>query len=90
MQHKVKSNFRLPLFSVSIVVCFLLTQMSCNGSDQLEKALEEVLDDEEVKVEKSCVEKMEKQREPESRVLETQPAGIVSDSRFDDQLFSTS
>ncbi|XP_061594806.1 rab GTPase-activating protein 1-like [Cololabis saira] len=49
-------------------------KMSLNGSDQLEKALEEVLDDDEVKVEKSCVEKMEKHKEPESQVLETQPA----------------
>ncbi|XP_041862679.1 rab GTPase-activating protein 1-like isoform X1 [Melanotaenia boesemani] len=51
-------------------------KMSWNGNDQLEKAMEEVLDDdeEEVKVEKSCVEKMEKHREPESRALETQPA----------------
>ncbi|XP_029004110.1 rab GTPase-activating protein 1-like isoform X2 [Betta splendens] len=36
-------------------------KMSVNGSEQLEKAMEEVLDDEdEVKVEKSSVEKMEK------------------------------
>lgn len=39
--------------------------MSLNGSEQLEKAMEEVLDDEdEVKVEKSSVEKMEKHVEP--------------------------
>ncbi|XP_037830254.1 rab GTPase-activating protein 1-like isoform X2 [Kryptolebias marmoratus] len=52
-------------------------KMSWNGSDQLEKAMEEVLDDDdddEVKVEKSCVEKMEKQGEAESRVLKTHPA----------------
>ncbi|XP_054861199.1 rab GTPase-activating protein 1-like isoform X2 [Amphiprion ocellaris] len=51
-------------------------KMSWNGSEQLEKAMEEILDDDddEVKVEKSSVEKMEKHREPESRVLETQPA----------------
>ncbi|CAI5635459.1 unnamed protein product [Oreochromis niloticus] len=50
-------------------------KMSWNGSEQLEKAMEEVLDDDdEVKVEKSNVEKMEKHKEPESRVLQTQPA----------------
>ncbi|MED6294304.1 hypothetical protein CHARACLAT_019806 [Characodon lateralis] len=51
-------------------------KMSWNGSDQLEKAMEEVLDDddEEVKVEKSCVEQMEKHKEQESRVPESQPA----------------
>ncbi|KAM4574052.1 rab GTPase-activating protein 1-like isoform 1-T1 [Fundulus diaphanus] len=50
-------------------------KMSWNGSDQLEKAMEEVLDDDdEVKVEKSCVEQMEKHKEPESPALETQPA----------------
>lgn len=53
--------------------------MSWNGSEQLEKAMEEVLDDDdEVKVEKSNVEKMEKHKEPESRVLQTQPAGTYS------------
>lgn len=53
--------------------------MSWNGSEQLEKAMEEVLDDDdEVKVEKSNVEKMEKHKEPESRVLQTQPAGAHS------------
>ncbi|XP_071342186.1 rab GTPase-activating protein 1-like isoform X2 [Trachinotus anak] len=46
-------------------------KMSWNGNEQLEKAMEEVLDDDdEVKVEKSSVEKMEKHREPESQVLE--------------------
>lgn len=50
--------------------------MSWNGSEQLEKAMEEVLDDDdEVKIEKSSVEKMEKHKEPESRVLESQLAG---------------
>ncbi|XP_030583940.1 rab GTPase-activating protein 1-like isoform X2 [Archocentrus centrarchus] len=51
-------------------------KMSWNGSEQLEKAMEEVLDDDddEVKVEKSNVEKMEKHKEPESRVPEAQPA----------------
>ncbi|XP_070765706.1 rab GTPase-activating protein 1-like isoform X2 [Enoplosus armatus] len=51
-------------------------KMSWNGSEQLEKAMEEVLDDDddEVKVEKSSVEKMEKHRDPESRVLEPRPA----------------
>lgn len=38
--------------------------------------MEEVLDDDdEVKVEKSSVEKMEKHKDPESRVLEPQPPG---------------
>ncbi|KAK1896867.1 Rab GTPase-activating protein 1-like [Dissostichus eleginoides] len=51
-------------------------KMSWNGSEQLEKAMEDVLDDDddEVKVEKSNVEKMEKHRDPESQVLEAQPA----------------
>lgn len=54
-----------------------LPQMSWNGSEQLEKAMEEVLDDDdEVKVEKSSVEKMEKHMDPERQVLEPQPAGI--------------
>ncbi|XP_034737071.1 rab GTPase-activating protein 1-like isoform X2 [Etheostoma cragini] len=48
-------------------------KMSWNGSEQLEKAMEELLDDE-VKVEKSNVEKMEKHKDPESRVLEPRPA----------------
>ncbi|XP_005733247.1 rab GTPase-activating protein 1-like isoform X2 [Pundamilia nyererei] len=56
-------------------------KMSWNGSEQLEKAMEEVLDDDdEVKVEKSNVEKMEKHKEPESRVLQTQPAGTHSEA----------
>lgn len=51
--------------------------MSWNGSDQLERAMEEVLDDDdEVKVEKSCVERMEKHKEPESQVPDTKPEGI--------------
>lgn len=44
-----------------------LSQMSWNGSEQLEKAMEEVLDDDdddEMKVEKSNVEKMEKHSTP--------------------------
>ena len=50
--------------------------MSWNGSEQLEKAMEEVLDDDdEVKVEKSSVEKMEKHSDPETRVPEPGPAG---------------
>ncbi|XP_072245311.1 rab GTPase-activating protein 1-like isoform X1 [Leuresthes tenuis] len=51
-------------------------KMSWDGSDQLEKAMEEVLndDDDEVKVEKSCVEKMEKHKEPESKIVKTQSA----------------
>uniref|UniRef100_A0A7N6B4C6 Rab-GAP TBC domain-containing protein n=1 Tax=Anabas testudineus TaxID=64144 RepID=A0A7N6B4C6_ANATE len=43
-------------------------KMSWNGSEQLEKAMEEVLDDDdEVKVEKSSVEKMEKHKDPVSQ-----------------------
>uniref|UniRef100_H3CXT3 PID domain-containing protein n=1 Tax=Tetraodon nigroviridis TaxID=99883 RepID=H3CXT3_TETNG len=45
-------------------------KMSWNGSEQLEKAMEEVLDDDEMKVEKSNVEKMEKHSRPESTVPE--------------------
>lgn len=53
--------------------------MSWNGSEQLEKAMEEILDDDdEVKVEKSSVEKMEKHRDPESQVLEPRPPGTLS------------
>ncbi|KAM3619582.1 uncharacterized protein V6R79_010431 [Siganus canaliculatus] len=49
--------------------------MSWNGSEQLVKAMEEVLDDDdEVKVEKSSVEKMEKHSNPETRSLESRPA----------------
>lgn len=56
-----------------------LPQMSWNGSEQLEKAMEEVLDDDdEVKLEKSSVEKMEKHSDPESRPLEPRPSGIDS------------
>ncbi|XP_039983700.1 rab GTPase-activating protein 1-like isoform X3 [Xiphias gladius] len=53
--------------------------MSWNGSEQLEKAMEEVLDDDdEVKVEKSNVEKMEKHRDSdsESQVLEPRPPEV--------------
>lgn len=51
--------------------------MSWNGSEQLEKAMEEVLDDDdEVKVEKSSVEKMEKHNDPQTKVQEHRPAGI--------------
>ncbi|XP_056269799.1 rab GTPase-activating protein 1-like [Pseudoliparis swirei] len=51
-------------------------KMSVNGSEQLEKAMEEMLDDDdnEVKVEKSNVEKMEKHEDSEDRVLEPTPA----------------
>ncbi|KAL3047222.1 hypothetical protein OYC64_021441 [Pagothenia borchgrevinki] len=51
-------------------------KMSWNGSEQLVRAMEDVLDDDddEVKVEKSNVEKMEKHKDPESQVLEPQPA----------------
>lgn len=53
--------------------------MSWNGSEQLEKAMEEVLDDEdEVKVEKSSVEKMEKHKDPEGQVVEPQSPGTNS------------
>lgn len=54
--------------------------MSWNGSEQLEKAMEEVLDDDddEMKVEKSSVEKMEKHSTPETRAPEPVPAGIDS------------
>ncbi|XP_034386342.1 rab GTPase-activating protein 1-like isoform X1 [Cyclopterus lumpus] len=52
-------------------------KMSWNGSEQLEKAMEDVLDDDdEVKVEKSNVEKMEKHKDAEDRVLEPRPALI--------------
>ncbi|XP_061884406.1 rab GTPase-activating protein 1-like isoform X1 [Entelurus aequoreus] len=49
-------------------------KMSWNGSEQLEKAMEEVLDDDddEVKVEKSSVEKMEKHSNMEIQDLEHQ------------------
>ncbi|XP_071398820.1 rab GTPase-activating protein 1-like isoform X2 [Centroberyx affinis] len=50
-------------------------KMSWNGSEQLEKAMEEVLDDDEVKEEKSSVEQMEKQRE-QGPVLEPRPAEV--------------
>lgn len=54
--------------------------MSWNGSEQLEKAMEEVLDDDdddnEVKVEKSSVEKMEKHSGPQSKAPEARPAGL--------------
>ncbi|XP_054644495.1 rab GTPase-activating protein 1-like isoform X1 [Dunckerocampus dactyliophorus] len=50
-------------------------KMSWNGSEQLEKAMEEVLDDdEEVKVEKSSLEEMEKHSNPEIQVPEFRPA----------------
>ncbi|XP_036969734.1 rab GTPase-activating protein 1-like isoform X2 [Acanthopagrus latus] len=53
-------------------------KMSWNGSEQLEKAMEEVLDDDdEVKVEKSSVEKMEKHSDPETRVPEPGPAESI-------------
>ncbi|XP_056894659.1 rab GTPase-activating protein 1-like isoform X2 [Takifugu flavidus] len=52
-------------------------KMSWNGSEQLEKAMEEVLDDDddEMKVEKSNVEKMEKHSTPETSVSEPPAAG---------------
>lgn len=56
-----------------------LPQMSWNGSEQLEKAMEDVLDDDdddEMKVEKSNVEKMEKHITPETSVPEPPAAGI--------------
>ncbi|CAB1420347.1 unnamed protein product [Pleuronectes platessa] len=53
-------------------------KMSCNGSEQLERAMEDVLDDDDddqvkTEVEKSSVEKMEKHKDPESQVLEPPP-----------------
>lgn len=71
--------------SLSISVCprshvfIYRSQMSWNGSEQLEKAMEEVLDDDddgEMKVEKSNVEKMEKHSTPETPVHEPPAAGI--------------
>lgn len=53
--------------------------MSWNGSEQLEKAMEEVLDDDdddEMKVEKSNVEKMEKHSPSETTVPEPPATGI--------------
>ncbi|KAK2835315.1 hypothetical protein Q5P01_015799 [Channa striata] len=48
-------------------------KMSWNGSEQLEKAMEEVLDDdEEVKIEKSSVERMEKHKDPKTPAVEPQ------------------
>lgn len=47
-------------------------KMSCNGNEQLEKAMEEVLgddDEDEVEEEKSSTEQMEKHKEPERPVL---------------------
>ena len=57
--------------------------MSWNGSEQLERAMDDVLDDDDddqvkVEVEKSSVEKMEKEKDPESQVLEPPPPGILS------------
>lgn len=54
--------------------------MSWNGSEQLEKAMEELLDDDngdddELKVEKSSVEKMEKHSKPETETQEPKHAG---------------
>lgn len=60
-----------------------LSQMSWNGSEQLEKAMEEVLDDDddEMKVEKGNVEKMEKQGAPETSASESPAAGLIHLSR---------
>lgn len=57
--------------------------MSWNGSEQLEKAMEEVLDDDddEMKVEKGNVEKMEKQGAPETSASEPPAAGLIHLSR---------
>lgn len=58
--------------------------MSWNGSEQLEKAMEEVLDDDdddEMKVEKGNVEKMEKQSPPEASACEPPAAGLIHLSR---------
>lgn len=56
-----------------------LSQMSWNGSEQLEKAMEEVLDDDddEMKVEKGNVEKMEKHSTPETSTCEPPAAGLI-------------
>uniref|UniRef100_A0A674NER1 RAB GTPase activating protein 1 like n=1 Tax=Takifugu rubripes TaxID=31033 RepID=A0A674NER1_TAKRU len=67
-----KEQLTKSLFSSGLVHSFdlYLSQMSWNGSEQLEKAMEEVLDDDddEMKVEKSNVEKMEKHSTPETSV----------------------
>ena len=68
--------------------------MSVNGSEQLEKVMQEVFNDEE-EVEKSSVEKMEKQRgaEPPSRdwpaALNLEPAtdGTVSEALVSPLIF---
>lgn len=68
-----------------------LSQMSWNGSEQLEKAMEEVLDDDddEMKVEKSNVEKMEKHSTPETSLSEP-PAAGSSTCRVKSATFSSS
>lgn len=63
------------------VLPLVMSKMACNGSEQLEKALDEVLDDEnnddedQVKEEKSNVEKMEKEKDLKSQVQEPSPTG---------------
>lgn len=76
-----KDQLAESLFPSALVHIFFiyLSQMSWNGSEQLEKAMEEVLDDDdddEMKVEKSNVEKMEKHSSPEASVREPPAAGI--------------
>lgn len=74
-----KDQLAKSVFSSGLVHSFdgYLSQMSWNGSEQLEKAMEEVLDDDddEMKVEKSNVEKMEKHSAPEPSVSEPPAAG---------------
>lgn len=73
------------LFPSGLVHSFdlYLSQMSWNGSEQLEKAMGEVLDDDddEMKVEKSNVEKMEKHSTPEASVSGPPAAGLILLSR---------
>lgn len=76
-----KGSAGLSLVPSALVHIFAvyLPQMSWNGSEQLEKAMEEVLDDDdddELKVEKSNVEKMEKHSTPETSVPEPPATGI--------------
>lgn len=76
-QHPATAETRPRVTRLHISALYL-SQMSWNGSEQLEKAMEEVLDDDEMKVEKSNVEKMEKHSRPESTVPEPPAAGISS------------
>lgn len=85
------SNFSFCLLPLLLSLSFKNPQMSWNGSDQLEKAMEEILDDDdEVKIEKSCVEKMEKNKEPENLVFEDHPAGFTRSLVFTPFILSES